>query len=789
MGHPTRAALHYLLIFACLVSQVLLPAATAGGGKLILMDNTEIEGTIVFFKSIKGGPAVGPEDYRTVVTCNDQLRRYYVANRYVSEAIPADINQIPPVKIQLTHHRIPPGGNVVAVVGAPMRVTEFDERGVRIFTMATDRGKLDVIQGITEITPRYAKLVALEGENRQRLLWDTRVATSSIPHDRLRRILYRAIDKTDLKQRMLIFNLFLQMERFREARTELETIFEEFPNAEADFGQFVTTLRQLEARRIVREIELRGAAGQHMAKYAFLKQFPSDGVAGETLQQVSKLIEEHDSTATKGREIIARLRDLTDKIESDLQEQIKPVIDEIALELNFNTIERMAPFETISENENAKPDESLAMAVSGWICGPQTATANLPVAFSLIRVREIVRKYLRAGLQVDRVNLLKELADEEGADPQYVAPMLEAMKPPLATESQANGFYELEVESVPGAMPFRYYVQLPPEYDPYKKYPTVVTLHGGFTTPQTQIDWWAGPTNESGARVGQASRHGYIIVSPAWAGPHQTSYEYSRAEHLAVLYSLRDACGRFSVDTDRVFLSGHSMGGDAAWDIGLAHPDLWAGVIPVAATAGKYVNLYWENAKLLPMYFVSGELDGDRKEVNAVTQDRYLSRAFPTRICEFLGRGHEPFSDEILDLFEWMRIHRRDFFPRDFKALTMRPWDSFFWWIEVEGLPQKSMVEPDFFSRRPRGTAPAVLEGEISNNNIVRIRSGAKESIVWLSPEMVDFNQPITIRSGGRTIRYNAEDALPNVEVVLEDARTRGDRQHPFWAKVVVAGR
>ena len=44
---------------------------------------------------------------------------------------------------------------------------------------------------------------------------------------------------------------------------------------------------------------------------------------------------------------------------------------------------------------------------------------------------------------------------------------------------------------------------------------------------------------------------------------------------------LRDAMRRFSIDSDRVFLSGHSIGGDAAWDIGLAHPDLWAGVIPI----------------------------------------------------------------------------------------------------------------------------------------------------------------------------------------------------------------
>ncbi len=789
MRFRPRPALHYVLIVACLATQVLLPAKLADGGKLILMDNTELEGTIVYYKSLLGGPAVNREDYKSVVACNDQLRRYYVAKRYISEALQADLNRAPPVKIQLPK-KLPTGGNVVAVVGAPIRITDFDERGVRIFTMATNRGKMDVIQGITEITAEYCKLEALSaGGYGQRILWDMRIATNSIPQDRLEKILYQAIDTSDLEQRMLIFNLYLQMERFSQARTELEKIFAEFPTAEADYGQFVVTLHQLEARRIVREIELRGSAGQHAAKYAFLQAFPAQGVAGETLQQVSKLIEEHDAKVDKIEEVNTRLRGLVSKLEAEQQQEVQPIIEEITAELNFNTLERMAPFETLAAGEDANPVESLAMAISGWICGPQTATANLPVATSLYRVRNTVREYMNANLQVDRVNLLKGIAEEEGADPSYVGPMLSAMKPPRVTEPQPSNFYELTVESVPGAAPFRYHVQLPPEYDPYKKYPTIVTLHGQYTTAETQIDWWAGPMTEDGRRVGQTSRYGYIVISPEWAGPHQTEYEFSRGEHLSVLFSLRDACKRFSVDTDRVFLSGHSMGGDAAWDIGLAHPDLWAGVIPIAATADKFIDMYWENAELLPMYFVAGELDGDRKAINGATQDRYLSHSFPVRICEFLGRGHEHFSDEILELFNWMNFHRRDFFPREFTCTTMRPWDNFFWWIEASGLPEKSMVDPFQFDRRPRGTKPAQLEGEINNNNMLRIRSGAKETIVWLAPEMVDFNQPITIRSGGRQLKFAPEDALPKLEVLLDDARTRGDRIHPFWAKVVVPGR
>ena len=174
--------------------------------------------------------------------------------------------------------------------------------------------------------------------------------------------------------------------------------------------------------------------------------------------------------------------------------------------------------------------------------------------------------------------------------------------------------------------PVRYLVQLPPEYDPYRRYPAIVTLHGAGTTAMQQIDWWAGDRAKAACAPGQATRHGYIVIAPDWTAEHQKQYGYSAREHAAVLDCLRDACRRFSIDTDRVFLSGHSMGGDAAWDIGLAHPDLWAGVIPIVAQADRYCALYWENAKLRAVLRRRRRV-GRRRSMadNARDLDRYLT--------------------------------------------------------------------------------------------------------------------------------------------------------------------
>src|SRR5262249_8006955 len=145
------------------------------------------------------------------------------------------------------------------------------------------------------------------------------------------------------------------------------------------------------------------------------------------------------------------------------------------------------------------------------------------------------------------------------------------------------GLFELTVTTHLSEEPqVKYWVHLPPEYDPYRRYPCIVTLNGLATTPLQQIDWWAGSYNqEAQTRYGQATRPGYIVIAPRWTRDHQRQYEFSAREHAAVLLPLRDACKRFAIDVDRVFLTGHSVGGTAAWDIGLSHPDLWAGVMPI----------------------------------------------------------------------------------------------------------------------------------------------------------------------------------------------------------------
>ena len=766
---------------------VLLAASLAGMARadiVTLKNGMQFEGVIGKIGSLGEDPlnpqgAAGQIKVRQIVFVDDDLRRTFFSQIQVQAVVPSQQN-LEKIRVE---QRVAKGTRRVAAVGPIVRVTPFDEWGRRIFTMNTSEGPLDIIQGITEITPIYTKVEGLAA--RSAYVWDMRMATSSIPRETLSKILLQAINPKDADQRLRLVRLYIQAERFSDARAELQGVLADFPDL-ADLKKQVTALYQVGAKRMIQEIELRKGAGQHQLASSMLERFPAEGVAGELLLQVRDLLAEYQKSADQIQRTLAALDAHAAEIkDSKVRGDVEPILQEIRAELNMTTFDRMADYLRLANDATMTPEQKLALAISGWLLGSGSGDKNVAVATSLHRVRQLVRKYMASTQQAERDEVLQQLASLEGSSPSYLAKLLAHMKPPVDTEVAADavpGSYQLTVAGLTGEPEITYLVQLPPEYDPYRRYPCVVTLNGAGTTPAQQIDWWAGAYNEQAQlRLGQAARHGYIVVAPQWSRPHQTAYEYSAREHAAVLYPLRDACRRFSIDTDRVFLSGHSMGGDAVWDLALAHPDLWAGVIPIVATADKYVSRYWENGRQVPMYFVAGEMDGDKMSRNSMDLDRYLNKhTYDVIVVVYQGRGHEHFIDEVQRIFSWMDLHRREFFPKEFTCVSMRPWDSYFWWAELNSLPSRSTVLPVNWPPES-GVRPAVTEGRILENSRVTLRTGAERATVWLSPDMVDFTQRVGVSINGRSYGQRIE---PSAQVLLEDARTRGDRQHPFWARV-----
>jgi pimeloyl-ACP methyl ester carboxylesterase len=758
------------------------------GGQRALADRVEmadgrvLEGRFVLLSGVAIDPTAENGGSRSagtpILMCDDELTRTMVSKRRVvkAEQSPVGMGQ---ERIPIPQ-RVPENGRRVTGVGGVLETTPFDEFGRRIFSIATATGRVDVVQGITEITPQWTSVAGIVTE--QPYLLDMRIATSSIPREVLRKVIDQHIDRTDADQRLRVVRLYLQAERYDDARQELDEVLRDFPDL-ADLRAERRSLGELAAAKLLDEILLRGGAGQDRLAMQLLESFPADDAGVEVLEAVREARDRYRDRQAAARRLMEQMRARARQMEDgQTRGEAEAILDEIERELSFATLDRLATFERLGTDPAMPADRGLALAISGWLQGSAVANENLKLALSAARVRALVREYLVTPGRPERDRLLVRLEEEDAFDAVTIAAIARQMRPPQPPPAAtAPGLHEIEVPGLEGEGSVRCLVQLPPEYDPLRRYPAILSLHAGWSTPLNQIEWWAGMPGPDGLRRGQATRHGAIVIAPAWGREHQTAYEYSAREHAAVLGSLRESLRRFSIDSDRVFLSGHSMGGDAAWDIALAHPDLWAGLVAIVPSAGKYVHHYWRNAASLPVYIVGGELDNASFSRNSMDLDRLLAKGYDATYVEYRGRGHEHFSDEIVRLFDWMARRRRTFFPSEIDAVTMRPWDRFFWWVEMAGAPPKTVVLPAEWPPAS-GTRPLTIEARTTPGNTVAVHCGADRVRIWLSPELIDFSRPVTVTLDGRRLANGP--VVPDTRLMLEDLRSRADRQHPFWAVV-----
>lgn len=728
-----------------------------------------------------GAAGAGNAAVRPIWLIDDGLRRTYVHGRGMVTGPPIDVGNLEQ-DIQIWHPE-PLGGRAVAGLGNLLGVSEFNEMGRRILTVRGPEGPLEVIQGISEINSRYANLMALKPPaGSASLSWNMRVATRSIDTATLDKIFARRLDQTDLDARLQVVRLYIAAERYGAAKTALTEIIEDFP-AEADLQSQLTALTEQQAAQLLAEAELRAAAGQFQLARDILSRFPVDAVGRVTRIQVQDALARWDGDAEQARRLIAQLQQQVALLPPDLRTRVAPLIDEIVRELSATTLTRLSDYARLGNSEEIPLEGRVALAVSGWLLGSGAAERNLTVAISLIEVRRLVAAYLASSDSAERQQLLDQLRNLEGATAEYIDRLLPLMTPPLpwpegSSHETIEGLYSVDT----GAG--QYVIQLPPEYNPLREYPCVLTLHESRSNPIGQIDWWSGVyDSEAQTRLGQGTRQGFIVVAPQWSRPRQRTYEYTAAEHARVLSALRDALRRAAIDSDRVFIAGHGEGATAAWDIALAHPDLWAGLISISGAPAKTVYHYKPNSRYLPIYLVMGELDQNKAAGGIL--DEYMSFDHDAMVVMYRGRGREYFYEEAPRLFDWMQLssHRRNPLPREFEVATMRRSDNFFWWLELGELNPEVAIDPLLWEQAERQRA-GVVSCNIAGGNLVTLGGPSDSFRLCLRPhEAIDLTQEIKIRFGTRTIRTTFDGSLDHL---LEDVRRRADRKRAFWMSVGV---
>lgn len=783
------------------VAAVLLAAAPAQAGKVVLRNGTEVEGELV---EIPGFDArlmkqrAGELETTPFLLIDGGYRRYIVADRQVAgidrgrELVPYDFFELPQKK---SHSDLQ-----LASVGLPLRVTPFDGHGRRTVTLNTagPRGKPDVIQGVTRIGPDY---VTVEGIN---FNWWQGIATTAVPPDELAAMVRTAIDPADPEDRMSVVRFYIKAGLYEPAAAELETIRKEFPFLAAKAEELNRDLLQMRARLLLAELRARQSAGQHRLAMSVADSFPTElGFEAEVLRQVEELRAKYTADRERGDLAVLLLGELEARLEDSSQRAavaaLRPVVRG---ELDWDGLSRLDAFLKFAEDGSVPVGNRLALAYSGWAVGSAKATTDLTKALGLWRARHVVCEYLRSADKVRRGELLEELSRIEGVGPESIAdlvPLLPAwVESPDVTPGRVGVLETADL--VPGwggdpddaspvtvqvAGPVRYAVVLPPEYAPTRSYPMLVALRPAEWSIEQAAEFWGIGRDGTGREApGPATRAGYVVVAPEYAGPKQGDYGYTAREHEAVLAAIRDARKRFVIDSDRVYLSGQGMGADATFDVAMAHPDLFAGAAPISGLSRYFTKYYWQNAERVPFYVVNGELDRAARSVNAGDLSQMMKHGHDVMFCEYVGRGYEYYHEELANVLAWMGRLRRAADPKDVEARVLRTSDDRFYWVKAEGIPRSALLA-DVASQTPKAQIrPMALSAGINEGNTIRLGSAATRYVLRLNAGLIDLDKRVEVKIGGRRV-FN-DFLVPETAALLDDLAENGDRQRLYPVRLVV---
>ena len=224
-------------------------------------------------------------------------------------------------------------------------------------------------------------------------------------------------------------------------------------------------------------------------------------------------------------------------------------------------------------------------------------------------------------------------------------------QPPLTASQKRILECSYHLPEANADMPYALFV--PSTYQLGKPTPLVVDLHGLNITPLQQI-LFDGTTDF-------AEHFGFIVLAPtgfnlsSWWGSRPgkpiataavkpggdvtfTNTELAEIDAMTVLKSIRE---KYTIDSDRIYLMGHSMGGAGTYYLGGKYNDVWAGLAPIAG-AGGIAEGTADRYKSLPTLIMHGEKDSivpaatSRKAVAALQ-----SVGAPHLYLEFPGKDHE----------------------------------------------------------------------------------------------------------------------------------------------------
>lgn len=198
----------------------------------------------------------------------------------------------------------------------------------------------------------------------------------------------------------------------------------------------------------------------------------------------------------------------------------------------------------------------------------------------------------------------------------------------------------------------RYMISLPDSYSDDKKYPLMVALHGaGERGDDVSLVLVHGVAKyvEAGLKLDA------IVIAPQC--PDGMVWNALTVE----LKELIDfVASEYSVDADRISLTGLSMGGFGTWEMGISYPDFFCALAPVCGG-----GMSWRAGLIgkTPVWAFHGDCDNVvPKENSYMMVDSLKAKGGNVRLTVFHGVSHNSWESayETTNVIEWLLSQNRE---------------------------------------------------------------------------------------------------------------------------------
>lgn len=706
---------------------------------------------------------------------DQQFRSYFVHTSHSNSAVASDI-VVPTFNLRITQRRLR-AQPMTYEIGLHRR-TNFDLAGRCQMDLSLGGGQTAEIRlGLTEIDFQQLRLRSLSHD------WDFGIGIDSVSDAQLYAgkdapgLLKLSAQFSDPLEKLNVVTLLMRAEKFAVAQRLLSDIVVDHPELEQQADRLIDIWNDQVGRLAVAELERLQLTGRKQTARQRSRNWPEDQLSPsirvsvqEVDQSVSDEIKRMSLLQQGLATVVGTIADET------LSKQAAQLHSAILRELDLNNLDQMDVFELLQDDESVPPESKLAYAASALWLGADNAFDNFAEAYGLMQIRFLISDYCRTedAEQALRDRYLEDIRTQEGFSTDRIAGLLKTLSviAPLALQADqmtVQGFEWSDAESGTGCVGF-----VPEEYASSHKYPLLLAMPRAGGDVIEAISYWKE----------LAIKNGFILAVPEIRDSNQ-NYSASAAEHRSFLGILRQLKAGLSVDTNRIFIVGHGMGGSAAMDLATAFPDSFAAVASVAGLGRKHLNWTVHNASQMPWYVVAG-----------TKQPRYYNRfgslleklfrpawkGCPQRyhdviFARYQDRGFEQFIDARSEIFQWLNYQLRASSPDKFESKIIRSSDNASFWAQLD--PAASLR----FSME-QGSDP--LEPVAATVNVTGYRRGnlyrltslpaAAHILIYSGLEDFDPDQPVRItsvrsRTNSHDFRANTKDILDHFRQHLDPSR------------------